>query len=388
MLELDAAVAGERVAEDRVMSLEGTDHLGTRRPGARRPFDISEEKDDGLHERNLRLSGRPRASAPVRLSRVLHLRLIVPVDLVDQIVQELQATEGVAHLIRVPTTTSTPDGVLVLCDVVREAGNGVIEWLQEMNVHHRGAITVETLDTVVSDAAAAAEARAPGHAADALVWEEIEDRARDDATLTASYLVFMSIAAVIAGIGILLDSPVLIVGAMVVGPEYAPLSALCVAVVRTRARAAAEAASTLGVGLAVAAAVAFVATALLRATNAAPDSYDLGERELTAFISHPDSLAVVVAVLAGVVGMLALTEGRSGTLIGVLVSVTTIPAVANMGVAAAYGEWSEVGGAAAQLAINVVGLVTAGVVTLAVQSRFTGRVRTRRELPTYGRVVR
>ena len=243
---------------------------------------------------------------------------------------------------RVPTTTSMPAGDLVFCDVVREAANGVIEWLQQLNVHHRGAITVETLDTVVSDAAAAAEAQAPGYAGDALVWEEIEARARDDAALTTSYLVFMSIAAVIAGIGILLDSPVLIVGAMVVGPEYAPLSALCVALVRSRARPAGEAALTLGVGLAVAAAVAFVATAILRVTNAAPENYVLGERQLTAFISHPDALAAVVAVLAGVVGMLALTEGRGGTLIGVLVSVTTIPAVGAMGVAAAYAEWAEV----------------------------------------------
>jgi uncharacterized hydrophobic protein (TIGR00271 family) len=311
---------------------------------------------------------------------VLHLRLIVPTDLIDQIVQELGTTEGVAHLVRVPTGYSTPAGELVLCDVVREAGNAVIEWLQEMNVHHRGAITVDTLDTVVSDAAAAAEARAPGYAGDALVWEEIEARARDDATMTMSYLVFMSIAAVIAGIGILLDSPVLIVGAMVVGPEYAPLSALCVGLVRRRAHPAAEAAITLGIGLAVAAAVAFVATALFRATGAAPERYVLGERQLTAFISDPDALAVVVAVLAGVVGMLALTEGRSGTLIGVLVSVTTIPAVGNMGVAAAYGEWPEVRGAAAQLAINVTGLVVAGVITLAVQSQFTARTRARRDV--------
>jgi uncharacterized hydrophobic protein (TIGR00271 family) len=281
-----------------------------------------------------------------------------------------------------------PTGELVLCDVVREAGNGVIEWLQEMNVHHRGAITVETIDAVVSDAAAAAEAQSPGYAGDALEWEEIEARARDDAALTTSYLVFMSIAAVIAGIGILLDSPVLIVGAMVVGPEYGPLSALCVAVVRKRGGPAGEAAITLGVGLAVAAGVAFVATAVLRVTHAAPENYALGERELTAFISHPDALAAVVAVLAGIVGMLALTEGRGGTLIGVLVSVTTIPAVGAIGVAAAYAEWAEVRGAATQLAINIVGLVIAGVVTLAVQSRFTGRVRVRRDLASYGRAMR
>jgi hypothetical protein len=74
--------------------------------------------------------------------------------------------------------------------------------------------------------------------------------------------------------------------------------------------------------------------------------------------------------------MLALTEGRSGVLVGVLVSVTTIPAVGNIGVATAYGEWGEVAGAAVQLGVNVTGLVIAGAVTLAIQSRITTRART------------
>jgi uncharacterized hydrophobic protein (TIGR00271 family) len=181
----------------------------------------------------------------------------------------------------------------------------------------------------------------------------------------------MAIAAVIAGCGILLDSPILIVGAMVVGPEYGPLSALCVAAVRRRGRPAAEAAVTLAVGIAVAALTTLLVMVLLRATDLAPDDYAVGSHELTAFISRPDALSAVVAVLAGVVGMLALTEARSGTLIGVLVSVTTIPAVGNIGVATAYGQWPEVGGAAAQLAVNLAGLLAAGTVTLAAQARLT-----------------
>jgi len=114
---------------------------------------------------------------------------------------------------------------------------------------------------------------------------------------------------------------------------------------------------------------------LFRLTSIAPDAYDISERQLTSFISRPDGLAAVVAILAGIVGMLALTEARSGALIGVLVSVTTIPAVGNMGAAAAYGAWDEVGGAALQLAINVVGLVVAGCITLAVQAHQTTRRR-------------
>jgi uncharacterized hydrophobic protein (TIGR00271 family) len=261
---------------------------------------------------------------------------------------------------------------VVQCDVVREAANAVVERLQDHGLHHRGAIVIEPVDVAVSDAAAAAEAESPGEGGDAMVWEELEARTRDEAALTVSFLVLMSIAATIAGIGILLDSPILIIGAMVVGPDYGPLAALCVALVRRRWAAAGSAARTLLIGVAVAATAATVVTLLLRLTTIAPADYDIDDRQLTAFISRPDGLAVVVAVLAGVVGMLSLTEGRSGALIGVLVSVTTIPAIGNIGAAASYGSWEDVGGAALQLALNVTALVVAGVVTLSVQTRLTG----------------
>jgi uncharacterized hydrophobic protein (TIGR00271 family) len=299
---------------------------------------------------------------------VIHLRLVVPSAERDAIVRRLVDTPGVAHVMQIPGASVAPAGDVVECDVAREAANGVIEWLQDLGVHHQGVITSESLDTVVSDAAAAAVLAAPGHAADAMVWEELEARAREESALSFSFLLIMSIAAVIAGVGILLDSPVLIVGAMVVGPEYGPLAAISVAASRQRWGAALGAARTLAVGLAIASLASLVATAVFRVGGMAPDGYDLSARELTAFISHPDALAAVVAVLAGIVGMLSITEARSSALIGVLVSVTTIPAVANVGVAMAYGEWAEVRGSAAQLAINVTGLVLAGVATILVQA--------------------
>ena len=82
-----------------------------------------------------------------------------------------------------------------------------------------------------------------------------------------------------------------------------------------------------------------------------------------------------MAFVAGVVGMLSLTNAKSGALIGVLISVTTIPAASNIGVAAAYGDWGEAGGAAGQLAINLSSIVLAGVLTLLVQRRALRRAR-------------
>lgn len=304
---------------------------------------------------------------------MLHLQVTVPAEQAEAVHERLARTPGVAHLARLARASTHPPGDLLLCDLAREAGDAVVEWLQDEGVHHRGAITLDPVATVVSDAAARAESASPGHGSDALVWEALEATARDEATLTPSLLVLMAVASMIAGVGILLDSPILVVGAMVVGPEYGPLAALCVVAVRRRWSSLVAPVSTLAVAVAIGVAATAALTVVLRVTEIAPAGYALSDRELTAFISRPDGLAAVVAVLAGVAGMLSLTEARTGTLVGVLVSVTTIPAIANIGVAAAYGEADEVRGAAAQLAVNVVGLLLAGVATLAVQSRLTAR---------------
>jgi uncharacterized hydrophobic protein (TIGR00271 family) len=177
----------------------------------------------------------------------------------------------------------------------------------------------------------------------------------------------MVLAMLIAAIGILTDSQVLIIGAMVVGPEFGPLAGLCVALVQRRHALALRSAKALAVGFPLGIAVAYLAVLVLRATGAAPGEVAVHARPATYFISHPNTFSVLVALLAGVAGMLSLTTAKSGALLGVLISVTTIPAAANVAVAAAYSDWHELRGALAQLAINLACLVTAGVTTLAVQ---------------------
>jgi len=91
---------------------------------------------------------------------------------------------------------------------------------------------------------------------------------------------------------------------------------------------------------------------------------------------------VIVALLAGIAGVLSLSTAKSGALIGVLVSVTTIPAAANVGVAAAYRDWNELGGAAFQLGINLIAIVLAGIATLGLQRAFfVRRKRAARSAP-------
>jgi uncharacterized hydrophobic protein (TIGR00271 family) len=97
-------------------------------------------------------------------------------------------------------------------------------------------------------------------------------------------------------------------------------------------------------------------------------------RPQTGFIWHPDRWSFIVALIAGAAGVLALTTARANAMVGVFISVTTVPAAGNLAVA--LGTWapSEVRGSLAQLGLNVAGMLVAGVVVLVLQRLLWNRV--------------
>ena len=305
---------------------------------------------------------------------MLHLRIIVPADRTAAVQKLLTGNDAVTHVVVLPGAAVEPVGDLVFCDVVREGASTIIERLRELDVERDGSIMLEKVDTTLSATADRAERRVPGLGVDAVVWEEVEHATAADSELSGAFLTFMVVATVIAGIGVLLDLPILIVGAMVVGPEFGPLAALCVGLVRRRYRLVRRALLALGVGFSVGMVVTVATTWVLTALDLVNKGMLLGDRPLTEFIWQPDALSWVVGFLAGVAGMLSLTSAKAGTLVGVLISVTTVPAAANVAVALAYGVTEEAAGSALQLVINIAAIVAAGVLTLSVQ-RFAGRRR-------------
>jgi uncharacterized hydrophobic protein (TIGR00271 family) len=305
-----------------------------------------------------------------------HLRIVSPSERVSDVLRLLESTPSVFNIVHVPDAAVRPKGDLVLCDVAREDTSVVIAELRQLGLERSGSISVEEIETAVSDAARAATKAAPGSAADAVVWEEVEERTSESAELSASFLVFMVAATLIAACGILTDSQVLIIGAMVVGPEFGPLAGFCVAVVQRQLELAKRSLLALAVGFPAGILASLAMTAVLRWAGPAPDTVQASFRPATYFISHPNTFTVIVAVLAGVAGMLSLTTAKSGALVGVLISVTTIPAAGNVGVAAAYMDWTEFRGAVAQLGINLICIVSAGIATLMLQrAAFARRMR-------------
>ena len=305
---------------------------------------------------------------------MLHLQLRVPDHLTDDVVALLREDETVTNVAVFPGGYTKPPGALVIADVAREGANPVLAALRRHGLHHDGSIMLSEPQTILSDATEAAEKAAPGDPDDGVVWDVVEHRVRSESRLTWAYCAFLTLATLIAGAGRLLDQPILIIGAMVVGPEFSPVAAICVAIARPRFSLLPAATRTLLLGFALA---VLVATPLWYGGRLAGlvDPARAGTGTQTAFIIHPDIWSFVIAVLAGIAGVLSLTTSKSGPLVGVFISVTTVPAVGTIALCLATGVWSELGGALVQLLVNLLGMVLAGTLTLLVQRLVWSRVQ-------------
>ncbi|MGY1709976.1 DUF389 domain-containing protein [Geodermatophilus sp. SYSU D00758] len=305
---------------------------------------------------------------------LLHLRVTVPPDRTAAVRELFAACPGTAHVAVFPGASLAPPGDLVLADVARESADELVACLRRLHVDRDGGITMEAVDAAVSAAAEEAERRAPGDGTDAVVWEQVVRTTDAESSLSASYLAFLTIATLLAAVAIVNDSAVLVIGAMVLGPEFAPLAALAVAVVHRRRSIARRAAVSLAVGFAVAIGVTTLVAVAGRLLGWFGTEVLTMPRPATGFITAPDRWSVVVAVLAGVAGVLSLTSAKSGALVGVFISVTTVPAAADMAVAIALGGGTEFARAATQLGINLAGILLAALATLAVQRAVWRRV--------------
>ncbi|MEI7624862.1 MAG: DUF389 domain-containing protein [Actinomycetota bacterium] len=287
----------------------------------------------------------------------------------------LEETPTACNLVFLPGASMRPVGDVILCDLLREDASVILSDLRELGIDESGSITMEAIDSQMSAAARRAERSVRGLPSDAVVWEEVEQRTSEAVELSASYLIFMTIAMFIAAVGIYQNSPILIVGAMIVGPEFGPLAGLCVALVTRRKVLAMRSFWALLIGFPVGMCATFLAVLIFKATGVMAATFTESDATLAGIISRPDFFSFFVAFCAGIAGMLSLTSAKSGALVGVLVSITTIPAAANISITAAYGEWDSWLGSVGQLLINLSMIVVAGTLTLAIQRAFYSRRR-------------
>jgi uncharacterized hydrophobic protein (TIGR00271 family) len=285
---------------------------------------------------------------------MLHLRVYGLAATMERVAERVAAVPGAAHI----TRADAGDGsgrALVTADLRPDAADAALASIDELGVPaadvsllrlegvHRGGLRRETL----------------------VVWADLLGSATENARPVGRYLVFMLAAGVIAAYGVIYANGILIVGAMAVSPDLLPITAICIGLTVGRGRLVGRAFWTLAAGLGTAGLTAGLLTASLDVLDLLPANFQVGEGALNGLTSV-NSSTFVVALVAGVAGMLAL-ETRASSSVGVAISVTTIPASAYLGVAAGMGEIGKASGALAVLAINVALMVVGGTLTLLVQ---------------------
>jgi uncharacterized hydrophobic protein (TIGR00271 family) len=309
---------------------------------------------------------------------MLNLHISSPGDQTEDVLRILRADPGVSSLAVVRDASLRPVGDLVMADVAREAANDVVGALRELGVHREGSLRIEPVNTWLSQAGYDAERRAPGSGADSVVWPEVTQRAYEDSELNWTYLSFMTLATMLASIAIVLDSQILVIGSMVLGPEFGAVAALGVALVRRRFHLLRLASRTLVGGFAIAIAITTVMALAAKGLGWITLKDVTGPRPGTNFIYFPDKWSFIVAVIAAAAGVLSITSARTGGLSGVFISVTTVPAAGNVALGLAFGAGDEIWGSTLQLLINLTGMALAGWATLALQKVVWSRVSARR----------
>ena len=312
------------------------------------------------------------------MSPVITVRVCCPADLSAGVEARLAGDASVSSLVIHRGASIEPIGDVFEADLPREEANSVVDDLMSMGVQERGTIQLLAVPTWISRPALEAEERAPGASSDAVVWTDVIERAYDESQLTWTYTSFMVLATLLAAIAILTDSVILVIGAMVLGPEFVAIAALGVGLVRGRWNLFGQAMRTLVLGFAISISAVAAIAAMARLAGLITYNQLLPEaRPGTSFIYSPNWWSLSVAVIAGAAGVLALTSARSGGMVGVFISVTTIPASGNIALALVFGIWVEVVGSAVTLVVNIVGMAIAGWLTLLVQQVVWGGIRRR-----------
>ncbi|WP_037161719.1 DUF389 domain-containing protein [Rhodococcoides fascians] len=314
---------------------------------------------------------------------MLHLRVISPSERTSDVLRMLAAESTVTHVTLAVGAAIDPPGDVVEADVARASANDVLTGLTALNLPSIGAIILEPNGTMLSEAGDRANAAAGRTPDRAVVWERLLGQVREGARLTPTFVAYLVIAFLLSAVGVATASPLILVGAMVVGPEFRPLAAMSVGLVRRDTTLIRTSARTLAISFPVAAVITALATQLWIRLDWIGVG-DVEEARAFDFIYQVGPFSLVVALLAGAAGMLAVVSSTSSVLVGVFISVTTVPAAGLAVVAVFAGKWNVVWSSLAQLGVNLIGIVLSGVAVLLVFSfalRRTDRSSISRALP-------
>jgi uncharacterized hydrophobic protein (TIGR00271 family) len=297
---------------------------------------------------------------------MLRLRSSVAHHRADEFTDMLRGLDGIRRIARQPDESKPSASYIFVADVEPNSADRLVEEI--------GRLGIGVEDYVLTKVELVAPQPRHGQGetgADGFAWVEVMGQASANSRPLARYLALINVAAVIAALGVITSSSILIVGAMAVSPDLLPICATSVGLVRGNRRLAGRAFGTLVLGLGLVVLTAMVVGAFLSLAGFLPEGFEVEQSSLST-LAQTDYATVMVASAAGVAGMLSF-ETRASQAVGVAISVTTIPASAYLGVALGAGGIEHALGALVVLAINVSLLILGGTLTLLAQRSLPNR---------------
>jgi uncharacterized hydrophobic protein (TIGR00271 family) len=174
---------------------------------------------------------------------------------------------------------------------------------------------------------------------------------KDSAKTSNSYVLLMVLSSMLASLGLFLNSPSIVIGAMVLAPLMAPIISLSMGVLRSDSDLSRRSSSTLFVGMFIALSLSSLMAAILPF------------QEITNEIEgrlHPSTLDLLVAVISGVAGAFAnARENIAKSLPGVAIAVALVPPLCVSGIGLGWWNFEVFYGAMLLFLTNLTGIVMA-----------------------------
>ncbi len=193
---------------------------------------------------------------------------------------------------------------------------------------------------------------------------ELQAQAEDLTPSFPVYAVMTIISAIVATAGLLLDSPAVVVGSMVIAPLIGPALGASVGTVLDDEELFTESISFQIVGVVLAIGAAAIFALFARMTNIVPPGLVLSNVGEISERLAPDLLSLAIALGAGVAGVVSIATGTSVALVGVMIAAALIPPAGVAGISLAWGQPSAAIGATVLVLVNLLSVNLAGLLTL------------------------
>ncbi|WP_222918280.1 DUF389 domain-containing protein [Natrinema sp. SYSU A 869] len=264
--------------------------------------------------------------------------------------------------VRTDENSNEDNGELVTFPIPTQAVDHVLTSLREVGIED-DFIVVSSIETARTPRIEKLEERYVNgrEEDDSIAREEIRTRALNMMPGRVTYYAMTVLSALVATAGLLLDSPAIVVGSMVIAPQVSAALTSTVGLVLDDRTMVRDGLSSLAIGLGVAILSAFAFAWVVRFSGAVPSTIDITAIAQVQNRISPGLLAIVVGVCAGAAGAFGLATAIPVSLVGVMIAVALLPAAAAVGIGLAWGHATVTLGAFVLVAVNAASILLAGL---------------------------